>query len=132
MDGLGRVQEGARDAEAFQGGDELHADVGAFANAAHDELAVGLLRRDDGTDGGDQGALGGGVALVEARHEGQGGGLDRDDVHGARQRGRVGGRGRLVGRGWGRDWGEARVGGAAPLDAAGPSVGDGVWEEHDF
>jgi hypothetical protein len=92
VDGLGRVQEGARHAQALQRRDELHSNVGALANAAHDELAFRLLRRDDGIYSGGQRAPSVDVGLIQSGGERQRGSLDRENVHGARQRRRFLGR----------------------------------------
>ena len=89
VDGFGGMQKGASDAQALQRGDQLHANVGAFANAADDELSIRLLRRDNGIHCGNQSAAGLGVVLIQPSDKGQRRGLNHENLHGARERGGV-------------------------------------------
>src|SRR5271163_3672676 len=66
VEGFGRVEEAAEDAQGVESGDELLADLAGLADADNDNFAVGLDCGSEGGDGGSETVAGRGVGGVEA------------------------------------------------------------------
>jgi hypothetical protein len=103
VQGLGRVQEGTRDAQALHAGDRLLAYEPALAHAADQQLAARVLDALDAFDGLQEAVPRGGVRLIQDGDVGERGRGGREDVDSAQQQigafGVVDGYGRCQGLG---------------------------------
>jgi hypothetical protein len=83
---LGRVQEGARDAQALHAGDRLLSHEPALAHAADEQLAARVLDALDAFDSLQEAVPRSGVGLIQDGDLGERGRGGGEDVDGARQK----------------------------------------------